>query len=156
MRVEHWVAQSADPTQDLVWGNLLAVCPGQGQPPPPGTAGRADHCDRVRGNRPLHVHPAGPHPVDRLFRYRANGDVISDHAGAAADIEVLNLRHWRLRANRTAVVDQLRRELGAGHATTAVLGRRLVSWTTPDAHDRLREYAGVAEYYLRRWIARRP
>ena len=52
--VEHWRPRSDEQTDPFHWPDLLAVCDGGGSGAKRDTA----HCDRVRGDAPLTLHPA--------------------------------------------------------------------------------------------------
>lgn len=149
MRVEHWVARSADPSQTLVWSNVLGVCGGILESP----AGVEHTCDKARGERPLALHPAQGE-VQALFYYTASGEILSDDPRARDDIDVLNLQARALRARRREVWraqgDKLRRDDSLG-----VLRRMLHSARTPDASGCLPPFAAVVEYYAARKLRQR-
>lgn len=164
MGIEHWIAQSAPDgaAHALEWSNMLGVCAGiERHPAPVRRVGTSDprHCDKARegGAAPLRVHPV-THPTDpqTLFRYTQDGRIDSDDADARHDIEVLNLRNWRLCQNRAAVLDVFRRTTQRPFIAPEGALRRLYRHATvPDANGRLPEYAGMLEYFATRWMRQR-
>jgi hypothetical protein len=152
MRIEHWAARTHEPTRTLDWSNLLGVCGGILE----SSGGGVEHtCDKVRGERPLALNPAHAElDVQALFRYTAEGEILSDDARARRDIDTLNLQARALRARRREVwraqSDKLRRNDSLG-----ALRRMLHSARTPGADGRLPPFAGVVEYYAARKLRHR-
>jgi uncharacterized protein (TIGR02646 family) len=104
-QVEHWSPRSDPGTDPFDWTILLAVCPG-GTPSAP-------HCDRLRKDRALTLHPARrPPDPERVVRFLGDGRVVErdDDVGRDA-IERLGLNATLLvRARRQAlgvVLEQL-------------------------------------------------
>ncbi|MCX4239895.1 HNH endonuclease family protein [Paraliomyxa miuraensis] len=155
MRVEHWVARSdSDDGRSRVfeWSNLLGVCGGILE----ASHGGVEHtCDKIRGDRPLELHPAQRElDVQSLFRYTAEGEIRSDDPRARHDIDVLNLQARTLRARRREVWQRqgakLRRDDSLG-----VLRRMLETARTPGKDGRLPPFAAVVEYYAARKLRQR-
>ncbi|MBR4574867.1 MAG: hypothetical protein IKO16_08140 [Lachnospiraceae bacterium] len=69
-KIEHLVARNKD--NELVYGNLLAVCMGnEGQPP------ERQHCDTRKGNRPLSLSPLNESDMARIY-YSNSGRIHSE------------------------------------------------------------------------------
>lgn len=103
MKIEHWVAQSQDPSLELSWDNLLAVCKGnEGHP-------RADqHCDTRRRNEPLTVTPLRSPESQGVTYNFSTGDIRSDRSVIHRDLTgPLNLNHQTLRKQRKAACSRL-------------------------------------------------
>lgn len=152
MRVEHWTPRSEDPSRTFEWSNLLGVCGGILE----ASGGSTEQtCDKVRGERELELHPAHPTvDVQALFRYTAEGEILSEDARARRDIETLNLQAGVLRARRREVWRsqgaKLRRDDSLG-----VLRRILRDARTPGVDGRLPPFAAVIEYYVTRKLRQR-
>jgi uncharacterized protein (TIGR02646 family) len=155
MKVEHWHCQDNYPTEQLDYKNMLGACLGnEGQPQSDQT------CDTRKANRELKYHPANPdHRIEHQIKYRSNGEVYSDDQdfnqqlgglGAQARETVLNLNNFRLKENRKAVVDGMNLWFAskAGGRTKGQIQKQLESWMTPDQDGMLKEYCGVAVYFL--------
>lgn len=151
MKIEHFVARSADPRRMYDWDNLLGVCNGVLQGGPHGVV---LICDTARGDHHLHVHPAKPppRPEDVLILDKA-GKLTPKGAGAEADCTTLNLNDVRLVAERRAVIDGLRKKLRENDTTKAI--RRLLETANTPTLNGLPEYARVAIEYLQRKLRAR-
>jgi uncharacterized protein (TIGR02646 family) len=154
MKVEHWVAQSADPTRDLDYSNLLGACLGGD-----GVRSRPSerYCDTARGDAPLHVNPAGERDCARFFKYEATGTIKSENDGAKRDIETLNLNIVALQSARKAVLDGIRdwADRQKGKIPKATLQERADRWRKAK-DDRLEPYCEVAIYWLEKKARQRP
>ena len=107
MKIEHWAAQNPEEGdsagQEMAYSNLLGAClGGKGNRP-------ADqHCDTVRGNQPLHIHPADPNKdCSVLFGHASTGKIEGRTDEAKKDIATLNLNVNRLVEARKAVLQSL-------------------------------------------------
>ncbi|RKG59920.1 hypothetical protein D7X30_12915 [Corallococcus sp. AB011P] len=165
MKLEHFEAQHAAGQRTLDWDNLLGVCPGVVVGRSAGESGTNEagtaHCDTHRGHLPperqfLSYSPAkAPPDVSALYRYdKLQGDIQSDDAGATQDIERLNLNLARLKRNRRAVLDAIRRQLQKDASTARLLQLRQ-HYAEKDKDGRLRPYAGVGLWYIGRKLRQR-
>ncbi|HYO69566.1 MAG TPA: hypothetical protein VEU33_26170 [Archangium sp.] len=164
MKLEHFEARNAAGHRTLDWDNLLGVCPGVvvgRSVDETGTdeAGTA-HCDTYRGGLPttqqaLSYSPAKvPPDVGALYRYSTRGQILSDDASAMQDIARLNLNLARLRRNRLAVLDEIRRRLEQNDSTARLRELRQ-QYAQKDADGRLRPYVGVGLWYVGRKLRQR-
>ena len=73
MKIEHFVAQSTNPTMSLSYQNMLGACSGgMGKPP------RLQHCDTKRGDRPIEFSPSDPQrDIHPLIVLSADGRITS-------------------------------------------------------------------------------
>lgn len=164
MKLEHFEARNAAGHRTLDWDNLLGVCPGvvigrsldDKGTDETGTA----HCDTFRGNLPpaqqlLSYSPAKMPDVGTLYRYRkVDGEILSDNTDAMRDIARLNLNLARLKRNRQAVFDELRKSLDE-NASDARLRELRQFYAQKDKQGRLRPYAGVGLWYVERKLRQR-
>lgn len=193
--IEHWIARSHGPESphaaavhkehEMKWSNLLGVCPGDLEAGSRITAAspgvknvkrqaaiqcseRSRHCcDRSRGKKPLHIHPAlETRPLGELFRYHKDGRIWSQDENATRDLESLNLNAWRLKEGRQRVFERIREALPRGEQwTQSKLRRELKKWQTRTEHIRwsapvsgeqtdlgFRQYCQVAISYLEKKI----
>ena len=157
MKIEHWSARHDDPHAVFAWSNLLGVCTGvSGDASEPHD--RRFHCDTYRGNLPpsqqeLCVHPAGDLRVG-VFTFTRVGRIEAHQPQARQDIERLNLNHWRLLMNRKAAYDYLHHRMSDVGYRPAEVERLLLRLRTPGRDGNLREYVGVMEQYIERWLRR--
>ncbi|MCA9491327.1 MAG: hypothetical protein KC621_15455 [Myxococcales bacterium] len=100
VRVEHWAPRHEADADPFAWKDLLGVCDGGGDGAPP----RDQHCDRRKGGRALSVHPARDADLEHRIRFRGDGR-LADGIPRDELVDVLNLDHPRLIANRKAVID---------------------------------------------------
>jgi len=146
-RIEHWSARAPHPERTFDWSNLLGVCVDGDSEQAQGL-----YCERARGKRPLAVDPSDPRArVDERVRYLTNGEILIDGDVHHDDVPTLNLNHLRLRENRRLLHGRLAETLGAP-VTVAALRRHQQRWRQGDAEGNLPEFAGVAEFFLARWI----
>jgi uncharacterized protein (TIGR02646 family) len=76
MKIDHFVAQSVDPSKALSYNNMLGAClGGMGNPP------RLQHCDTKRGSEPVEFNPADPQrDIHSLIVLGADGRLTSPNA----------------------------------------------------------------------------
>lgn len=191
-KIEHWIARSHGPESphaasvhkehEMKWSNLLGVCPGdfaadsRKTSASPGLKNMKRQaaiphserhcCDRSRGNKPLHVHPAlETRPLGELFRYLKDGQIWSRDEHAKHDLESLNLSAWRLKEGRKQVFTRIRQALQREQWTQSALRGELKKWQTCTERIRwsdpasgeqtglgFREYCQVAISYLEKKI----
>jgi hypothetical protein len=114
------------------------------------------YCEKARHDAPLALDPANSHVnlTARITYVRTTGEMAIDGDVSHPDIVALNLNHKLLRENRKRVYASVKRDLP--HAATLIqLGACLARWQVLDVEGNLPEYAGVAEYFLSRWIRHR-
>ena len=104
MKVEHWKSQSACPSRQLDYTNMLGCCMGN-----EGNPHKQQTCDTHKGDLPLKYNPAQlSYAVQSKMRYKGDGRVDSTDTEFTQQIEsVLNLNQTRLVSNRVAVLDEI-------------------------------------------------
>lgn len=152
MKIEHWLAQSQYPGEQLSYSNLLGACMGnEGQPP------HQQHCDTRKGDLSLSRNPADPaHAIDTLIEFRTDGRVASRDSEFDSELnEVLNLNAAFLRSNRKAVLDAFKEVLGRGPVSEARFDRYLRIWNGEESGaGELEPFCQVVVYWLRRRLNR--
>jgi len=153
MKVEHWYSRNKYPAQQLTYANLLGCCYGnEGQPD------AHAHCDTKKHNEDLLFNPAEPSHYPRLMiHYEFNGTIKSDNAQFDRQLDdVLNLNYSRLKENRAGVWNAVTKALKtySGTATCAQVEALLSKWQRKDSDGKLKEYCGVAIYYLNKKLQR--
>lgn len=155
--VEHWAPRKgsfAEPEQQLVYNNLLAVCPGN-------TDGNT-HCDESKKHQRIQFNPANPdHHRQLKIRYLSDGTIHSDNLlfhdqmTRTGGGKILNLNHPRLVANRKSTWNALQKTLGRiqGTASRSKLEQLLQAWQASDENGLLMPFCDVARYYLDKRIA---
>lgn len=148
MKVEHHVAQSADPARALDWDNLLGVCKGnEGKP-------RAQQtCDTRRGNRPLPLDPKDE-AIERQVAYeRSSGRIVAvdpDQQGVFDDVLGLNVHHvvQARAAVLEAFFERMRRAKPQGTWTQADYELVLDAFRK-NRRGTTRGYIGIVEWAVR-------
>lgn len=153
MKIEHWHCQTSYPNEQLVYKNLLGCCKGnEGESP------RNQHCDTRKGDLDITLNPADPAHHTRLrIRYAGDGTIRSENRQFNNEINnVLNLNWSRLKSNRKSVVSAVMQVLSQrpGTRTKNEIRRLLAPWQRPNDQEELKEYCGVAIYYLEKRLAR--
>jgi uncharacterized protein (TIGR02646 family) len=168
MKIDHWRCQDHYPQEQLDYRNMLGACDGnEGQAPQQQT------CDTRKGNSDLQYNPAvEADQIERRIRYLANGKIETDEPrprclpdGKIESIErpfyeelkrVLNLNHPRLIENRMAVMKAVLTRLGSLPGLRSVSEVRDLrdDWAALDKNGKLREYCGVAVYFLNKRLSR--
>lgn len=149
MKVEHWQCRARCKDKQLDYSNLLGCCCGnEGRKPD------QQHCDTSKGDDDLLFNPAEPIYHDRLrIRYLNTGKIVSDDAGFDDQLNtVLNLNYSRLVENRKAVWNSVTKRLSEikGSANRKQVEELVSEWGSKDQNGCLKEYCGVALYYLRK------
>lgn len=168
MKVEHWHPQRSDtegkelsPEEkekerllSIDYKNMLAVCTGnEGHPK------KEQHCDTRKGNKHLLYNPSDPQDHNRLkIYYLRSGEIASEDAAFCAQLGkkegekagVLNLNCPKLINNRAAIIDAILKALHKlpQQASKGKISAILKNWQEPDSAGMLKEYAGVAIYFL--------
>lgn len=168
MKVEHWWPQSSDTEGkelsaeekekerllSIDYKNMLAVCMGnEGHPK------KEQHCDTQKGNKHLFYNPSNPQDHHRLkIVYLRSGEILSDDAAFCAQLGkkegekagVLNLNCPKLMNNRAAVINAVLKALQnlPQKASKGKISAILQKWKEADSSGMLKEYAGVAIYFL--------
>lgn len=168
MKVEHWYPQKSDMEGkklsaeekenerllSIDYKNMLAVCIGnEGHPK------KEQHCDTRKGNKHLLYNPSNPQDHNRLkIYYLPSGEIASEDAAFYAQLGrkdeketgVLNLNCPKFINNRAAVITAILKALHKlpQQASKGKISAILKNWNTPDSSGRLKEYAGVAIYFL--------
>ena len=144
MKIAHFVPQTVDGAQALVWDNLYGACYGNEPLPkkqadseasaqPGSRLDKGLHCDAKQGQQVLDDRLRPDRIADGLIQYMQDGSVDSPDLQLRYDLIVkLNLNHRRLKTNRVLVLDSLM-ELSDYDPETA---RRLIG-RVPDADGRL-------------------
>lgn len=150
MKIEHWRPRSVEPSRTFTWANLLGVCGGIVLDE---RGASQSICDKARGDRSLHLHPA-QHEVHELLGYTARGELRSADERATHDVEILALNDPTLRANRAKVWAAQGKALRRSDAGRT-LRHMLALARTPGRDGRLPPFAPVIEYYARRKLKQR-
>ncbi|NTW81730.1 TIGR02646 family protein [Chlorobaculum thiosulfatiphilum] len=149
MKVEHWQCRTGYPKKQLDYANLLGCCLGN-----KGSKSELQHCDTRKGDDDLLFNSAEPTHHDRLrIRYLNTGKIVSDDAGFDDQLNnVLNLNFSRLVDNRKAVWSAVTRRLSEfqGSASRKQVEELIAEWGSKDQNGFLKEYCGVALYYLKK------
>lgn len=168
MKVEHWWPQKSDTEGkklsaeekekerllSIDYKNMLAVCTGnEGHPK------KEQHCDTQKGNKHILYNPSNPQDHNRLkIYYLRSGEIASEDAAFCAQLGkkegekagVLNLNCPKLINNRAAIIDAILKALQdlPQKASKGKISAILKNWNKPDSSGKLKEYAGVAIYFL--------
>ena len=99
--IEHWRSRHCYPGQELVYRNLLAVCPGGA-----GRRHRQQHCGERKGDRNLSWNPSDPgHNIETRVQYGSDGRIMSDDDSFDAELnDVLNLNLPVLKNHRKGML----------------------------------------------------
>jgi uncharacterized protein (TIGR02646 family) len=147
MKVEHWKCHTGYPQKQLDYDNLLGCCLGN-----KGSKNELQHCDTKKENDDLLFNPANPAHHARLqIRYTLHGKVKSVDPVFNDQLNtVLNLNYSRLEENRKAVWNAITRRLSEfqGSARQKQVDKLIAEWSSKDQNGFLKEYCGVALYYL--------
>lgn len=152
MKIEHWASQSQNRELALSYDNLLGACYG-GEGKPFGS----QHCDTHKGNTSLTINPTQVGDCERLIRYTASGEVLSNVPQIDTDLnETLNLNLGWLKMNRAAVmrgvIEGLKRKQAKGTWTRPLIEKEIDRWRTLK-NGKYREYSQVAIYILEKRLA---
>lgn len=147
MKVEHWQCRDRFPEKQLDYANLIGCCCGNegGKP-------EQQHCDTSKGDKDLLFNPANSVHHDKLeIRYTSRGKIVSGDSEFDHQLNtVLNLNYSRLVENREAVWRAVTRRLSeiTGSASPKEIDELIAGWEAKDQDGCLKEYCGVAIYYL--------
>ena len=156
LRIEHYIPQNYAENPDLgkelsvKFKNMLGVCTGEvffhsdkkNEP----------HCEKVRGNKPLHISPMRKNHIDEI-KYDRNGKIFSDNILFEGDLnETLNLNIDLLKRNRIEKWEGVKSAFERQkQGKKAWLEKELEKWKSKilvgDKH-KYREYCGIVIYFL--------
>ncbi|MBF0477485.1 MAG: TIGR02646 family protein [Deltaproteobacteria bacterium] len=146
-RIEHWQSQKDFHEKQLDYGNLLASCHGN-----KGRRREEQRCDVHKGDSAILYNPADQtHNVASKLRYLRDGTIKSTDPTFDAQLnDVLNLNLALLRDNRKRTVNGVFRVLRklAGSVTHSYLDKKINEWKSQDEDGFLKEFCGVAIYFL--------
>jgi uncharacterized protein (TIGR02646 family) len=147
MKVEHWQCRTKYPKKQLDYANLFGCCLGNA-----GSKYELQHCDTRKDDDDLLFNPAEPIHHERFrIRFLNTGKIVSDDAGFDDQLnKVLNLNFSRLVDNRKAVWKSVTKRLSEirGSASRKQVEELIAEWKAKDRNGCLKEYCGVALYYL--------
>lgn len=151
MRVEHYKNQSDNLDTKFEYSNLLAVCHGYDIQEYNEEQYIIKHCDEEKGDKDLKYSPK-EHDVESFISYMPNGTILSKDDEFDQQLDtVLNLNIGYLADNRKAVWSGVRKRLKSNKKwTKGNLRKLLETYKTPNAKGELKEYCGVAIYYLKK------
>lgn len=146
-RIEHFLPQSAFPTETLTYTNLLAACHGN-----EGAGPASHHCDVRKGSRSIQFDPRHPSTHADSIRYGANGAiVVSDEVHQHELDTVLGLNLPRLQSNRKDAVEVVVRQLANRKWDLSRVRRQLARYDDPSSGE-LPPYAGAVAQKLRSYL----
>jgi uncharacterized protein (TIGR02646 family) len=148
MRIEHWQAQTSNPSERLVYSNLLAACYG--------SEGSAEsHCDVARGSKELSRNPANPdHRIEDLIHYQGNGLMTTSDSKLNEDLETLNLNCAFLQHSRKQTLTALQMALGKRKLKKKELRKLLAIWNGDRDSGELKPYCMIVVYWLKKRLNR--
>ncbi|MBF0526940.1 MAG: TIGR02646 family protein [Deltaproteobacteria bacterium] len=148
-RIEHWQSQKDFPAKQLDYGNLLASCHGN-----KGRRPKEQHCDVRKGDSAILYNPADQtHNVASKVQYLPHGIIKSTDTTFDAQLnDVLNLNLARLKNNREKIADGVFDFLSkqVGTITNSELIKEINKWKSQDEDGFLKEFCGVAIYFLKK------
>lgn len=159
MKIEHWNARSHGGAH-FQWTNLLGACDGVA---PPGfdafnTAKEPRyHCDTLRGNESLFLHPVvgQNHDPRTYLSYTSDGRITATDERATRDLGTLNLNAQHLCRGRKAALDALRQRLDRIGWQSGTLAAELKAIELR-AGSAAPEHAEFLRYHLQRWLRKQP
>ncbi len=161
MKVEHWAPQNPDTDEgelsseekekrrllSIDYKNMLAVCKGDERSRP-----QEQHCDTKKGNETILYNPSNPNDYNKLkIRYLHSGRIESSDEEFNKEIEnKLNLNCQKLISNRANIIQKIFQSLNMlkNNASSRRIDSILKNWNSQDSNGKLKEYAGVAIYFL--------
>lgn len=150
MKIEHRIPQSADPTEQLDYRNMLGVCNG-GE----GMDKKSTTCDTHKGDAKITINPQYQSHIDTITYSSATGEIHSSDKAFDTDLcDTLNLncREQYLPQNRraalVATIRFLKKKQSTGDWSKAFLAKVRDMYTGTDADGNKREYAGIILWYL--------
>ncbi len=153
MKVEHWHSRKKYPEEQLSYANLLGCCCGN-----EGSPYSQAHCDTKKRDDDLLFNLAEPSHHSRMkIHYLGDGTVKSEDALFDRQLnEILNLNYSLLMDNRKSVWSSVTKTLSriTGKATRVQIEELLLKWRRKDGEGKLKEYSGVAIYYLNKKLQR--
>lgn len=164
-KIEHMVTQSslkACPRKALDYKIMLGVCYGnESNDKEDKRSYQQLTCDAHRGNIDLKMADPFDETCMSKIRYEADGRITSDDKALEEDLDItLNLNYdgypAYLKLNRKEVLkackEKLKRMQGKGLYRKALLKKILKEYEEPDEQGHLREYSGIAIWYLKKKI----
>lgn len=152
MKVEHVASRFDHLEKQLTYSNLVACCQGnEGHPH------NDQHCDTYKGSKTLSKNPAIPQDrIEETIQYNLQGQIFSTDRIFNNELnQTLNLNIPKLCNNRKAVHRAVIANLSRlpQNANRRTIQRLLENWENRDCDNKLKEYAGVALYFIKKRLA---
>lgn len=151
MKVEHVASRRDYPEKQLIYSNLLACCKGN-----EGRSHTEQHCDTFKGAKTLSKNPANPSDrIEETIQYNSEGQISSTDRTLNNELnQTLNLNIPKLCNNRKAVYKAVIETFSRlqQNASRSTIQRLLENWETRD-YNKLKEYAGIARYFIKKRLA---
>lgn len=164
LNIEHLAPQNQISGEEAtLFANMIGVCPGR-------RSEEHNHkktCDAFRGSLPteqqaMRLNPLDQDQMESIF-YMGNGEIHSTDPILDAELsDKLNLNgnDVYLKANRKGayrkLIEALKRERPIEDWTKSFLMQAWKQFCTRDKEGRYREYVGVYEYWLKKWMKKYP
>ena len=136
--IEHVKPQSKHRESDLDYCNMLACYPGDRE-------GKVPYGAKFKDDSEVEILNPHDSKVDGEFRYASNGEIIGNSELARQTIEVLNLNHEQLCADRRHIMQRWKKQLVETKSGLARCQRILADY---DSAEQLPEYYGVIRQVL--------
>lgn len=151
-RIEHLKPQTISiaenhPEETLDYRNMIICCNGDinGNDNP-----KAFHCDRKKGETPIHFTPFDANAIDTLSYSSRDGEIKSSDTNCNDDInKTLNLNQPLLKANRQAKLKGVIQMLGRkSDWKKSEIKKMIDTYSYKDSDGKMYEYCGIVVWFL--------
>lgn len=145
MRLEHFKCQKRHKDLKFEYSNMMAACHGFNR-----MELSEKHCDVKKGSSELKYSPAKGN-IEQYISYMPDGTILSTDPEFDEQLnDVLSLNAAYLKNNRSSVRATVNRYLKANGWTDGNKKKLLADFEVPNSNGELKEYCGVAIYYLKK------
>lgn len=151
-RIEHLKPQTISiaenhPEETMDYHNMIICCNGDidGNNNP-----KAFHCDRKKGETPIHFTPFDSNAINTLSYSSKDGEIKSSDINYSTDInKTLNLNQPLLKANRQAKLKGVIQMLGRkNNWKKSEIKKMIDTYSSKDSDGKMNDYCGIVVWFL--------
>jgi len=147
IKVETKSLNEGHPEETLDYSNMVLCCSGE-------SSGQR-HCDLNRRDRDLRLSPLAITDMENIRYSSKDGTIKSNDSMADCDLnEVLNLNNPVLKANRSAVLGEIIRQMNAAKWARSKMVAALAEYENFDQESRKHPFCGIAVWFLKKRLQR--
>lgn len=143
IEVGHFIPRAVDPSQSLIYHNMLGVCNGN--------FGENEHCDKSQKNECLQILNPLSRECEQRLTYTSDGRIKALSINADVDINLLNLNDQNLVNARKGVIDIALTEMVDKYPkrqwTKTLIQQEIELWKARDSKGKFKPFCQIAIWF---------